>query len=135
MELPSSCRFAPASLSVGEVVSADLGGLLPRARNANGQPGVLELGPSPGVLLCGHGVGVHLGVALVVKGEDCLVETAVEEAEELKGALEAGFEVVWWDLEEGKEELLLCEESEELNSSSSAISPSSPLGRDGFERL
>jgi len=36
--------------------------------------------------------------------------------------------VVWWDLEEGKEELLLCEESEELNSSSSAISPSSPLG-------
>ena len=43
--------------------------------------------------------------------------------------------MVWWDLEEGKEELLLCEESEELNSSSSAISPSSPLGRVYFERL
>ena len=61
LELLSSCRFPPASLSIGEVASADLGGLFPRgrARDGNAHPEVLELGPSAGVLLGGHGVAVH----------------------------------------------------------------------------
>ena len=99
LELLSSCRFPPASLSIGEVASADLGGLFPRgrARDGNAHPEVLELGPSAGVLLGGHGVAVHFGVALVVEGKDCLVETAVEKGEKdddegLKGALEADFD-------------------------------------------
>ena len=92
LELLSSCRFPPVSLNIGELVSADLEGLLPRgrARDGNGHPEVLRPGPSASVLLVGHGVGAHFGFALDV--EDCLVETVVGEGEELKRALEADFE-------------------------------------------
>ena len=87
--LLSSCLF-----SIGEVATADLGGLLPRgrARDGHGHPEALELEPS-------EGVGVHFGVAALVveAGEDCLAETTIVEGEEdddekLKGAFEANFE-------------------------------------------
>jgi len=148
----SSCLFAASfsrGCSIGEVGTADLKVLLPRgrARDGNGHPELLELGPSA-VLLVGHCVGDHFGVTLVAGGKDCLVETVGEQDGDeemlLTGALEADFEAednieggkpLWRDFEDGdgdealvEEKQLLCEESEELNSSSSAISPSSPLG-------
>ena len=113
--------------------------LLPRgrARDGNGLPDVLKLGFS-GVLLVGHGDAAHFGETLVAGGKDCLVEKDEGEQDDemlLRGDLAADFEgddnIEWGaeDLDEevDEEQTLLWEESEELNSSSSTISPSSPL--------
>ena len=113
--------------------------LLPRgrAREGNGLSDVLKLGLS-GVLLIGHGDAAHFGEILVAGGKDCLVEKDEGEQDDemlLRGDLAADFEgddnIEWGaeDLDEEVEEelTLLWEESEELNSSSSTMSPSSPL--------
>ena len=62
--------------AIGEVGTADLGVLLPRAmaREGNGHPEVLRLGLS-GLLLVGQ---ADFGVTLVVAGKDCLVVTVGE---------------------------------------------------------
>ena len=95
-------------------------------------------------MLVGLGAGGHFGVA---GGKDCLVEKDEDDEMLLRGALAADFEggvnIDWGaedlddeELEEEQnldddeleeEQKLLWEESEELSSSSSAMSPSSPL--------